>query len=73
MDKPRRVPHSYLFTVRLWREALGEGQSEWRGAVRYVTNGTERYIRDWSQLSNVLFGLLPEECRQEEEAVQREP
>ncbi len=49
---------SYLFTVRLWSEALGEGQAEWRGQVRYVTSGETRYFRDWSTLVTLFLEML---------------
>jgi len=41
---------SQLFTVRVWREDLGEGCSEWRGKVQHVTSGEVRYFRDWPGL-----------------------
>jgi len=39
-----------LFTVRVWREELGEGRSEWRGQVRHVLSGETRHFRDWPSL-----------------------
>lgn len=53
--------HSYLFTVRLWWEDLGDGQSEWRGVVKLVTSGEEHFFRDWETLSKVMAGMLPDE------------
>jgi len=41
---------SELFTVRLWREYLGDGRVEWRGKVQHVTSGEARYFRDWPML-----------------------
>jgi hypothetical protein len=52
-------PRSYLFTVRLWLEELGNGKSEWRGKVQQVTSGEVRYFRDWSTLIVFLQMLLP--------------
>ena len=43
-------PRSQLFTVRLWREDLGDGRSEWRGQVQHVMSGHVRYFRDWQTL-----------------------
>ena len=43
-------PHSQLFTVRVWREELGEGRSEWRVQARHVLSGETRYFRDWPSL-----------------------
>jgi len=39
-----------LFTVRVWREELGEDRSEWRGQARHVLSGETRYFRDWPSL-----------------------
>lgn len=41
---------SYLFTVRVWREDLGNGHVEWRGKVQHVTSGEAYYFRDWPGL-----------------------
>jgi hypothetical protein len=43
-------PRSHLFTVRLWLEPLGDGQSEWRGKVQHVPSGEAQYFREWSSL-----------------------
>ncbi len=40
---------SELFTVRLWREQLGD-RWEWRGKVQHVMSGETRYFRDWQAL-----------------------
>ena len=50
-------PRSHLFTVRLWVEELGNGKSEWRGKVQYVTSGEVRYFREWTTL--IAFLLMP--------------
>jgi hypothetical protein len=42
--------HSHLFTLRLWQEAWGDGQSEWRGQVQHVLSGEARYFREWPAL-----------------------
>ena len=47
---------SHLFTVRVWREPLGQGHSEWRGQVRHVLSGEVRYFREWAQLVAYLEG-----------------
>ncbi len=51
-----RRPH--LFTVRVWREDLGEGRSEWRGKVQHVLSGEVRYFRDWATLIAALQEML---------------
>ncbi len=33
MDTAHPPSRTHLFTVRVWREDLGEGQTEWRGAA----------------------------------------
>lgn len=49
-DELQETHRSTLFTVRVWQEDLGEGQSEWRGKVQHVLNGDTRYFRDWQTL-----------------------
>ena len=60
MDKPSKQPHAYLFTVRLWPEELGDGQTEWRGQVKNVATGDERYFREWSALERLMQAMLPD-------------
>ena len=43
-------PHSQLFTIRLWREEMGQGQVEWRGKLQRVLNGEAFYFRSWPEL-----------------------
>jgi hypothetical protein len=47
-----------LFTVRVWREDLGEGRTEWRGKVQHVLSGDTRYFRDWALLIVALQEML---------------
>lgn len=51
--------HSYLFTVRVWSENIGNGQTEWRGKVCHVVTQEEHYFRDWGTLSTLLQSMLP--------------
>lgn len=51
-------PRSHLFTVRLWLEPLGDGQSEWRGKVQHVPCGEAQYFRDWPALQAFLERML---------------
>lgn len=51
-------PRSHLFTVRLWLEPLGDGQTEWRGKVQHVPSGEAQYIRDWPALQAFLERML---------------
>jgi hypothetical protein len=39
MDQAQVPFHTQLFTVRVWREDLGAGQTEWRGEVHEVLSG----------------------------------
>ena len=49
--EPRSAqPHSHLFTVRLWQEALGNDAYEVRMQVRHVLSGEIRYFREWLAL-----------------------
>lgn len=50
MDMNQQQYTSQLFTVRVWLEELGNGQTEWRGKVQHVASGEVRYFRDWSTL-----------------------
>jgi hypothetical protein len=59
-DRAKPTRHSHLFTVRLWLEELGDGQSEWRGQVQHVLSGETRYFREWASLGEVLAGLVAE-------------
>lgn len=47
MTAPRRPQ---LFSVRVWLEDRGDGQSEWRGKVQHVLSGEGRYFRKWHTL-----------------------
>jgi hypothetical protein len=49
-DRSLSMVTSHLFTVRVWREELGDGHSEWRGKVQYVLSGEARYFREWTAL-----------------------
>jgi len=43
-------PRPQLFTVRVWQEDRGDGQSEWRGKVQHLLSGETRYFREWQTL-----------------------
>ncbi len=58
MEMKRQQPLSHLFTVRLWQEELGNGQTELRGKVQHVSSGEVRYFRDWLTLITFLQALL---------------
>ena len=49
---------SELFTVRLWREELGNNQVEWRGKVQHVHKGEAYYFREWSTLVAAIRKML---------------
>ena len=50
MRKPTPRAASYMFTVRLWHEDLGNGVREWRGEVKDVARAEQHYFRDWHAL-----------------------
>ena len=60
METVEPSPRSHLFTVRVWAEELGAGQTEWRGRVQHVTSGEVHYFRDWITLIALLTAMLPE-------------
>lgn len=53
---------SHLFLVRMWREDLGCGNSEWRGKVQHVLSGEARFFREWAMLVEHLRAMLLERC-----------
>jgi hypothetical protein len=59
MDNDASRNASHLFTLRVWREALGDGQDEWRGQISYVPTGETHYVRRWDQLQENLRQCLP--------------
>ncbi len=50
IEHERQHPHSHLFTLRIWEEALGEGKAEWRGRVQEIDSGETAFFRDWPGL-----------------------
>jgi hypothetical protein len=60
VDPTQPLQRSHLFTIRLWTEALGDGQVERRGHVRYVLSGEHRSFRDWATLVSYLDAKLQE-------------
>jgi hypothetical protein len=59
MDEGQGYQQSQLFTIRMWPEALGEGQTEWRGQVRHVPSGETRWFREWAKLITIVQEMLP--------------
>lgn len=60
IDRPHLHPRSHLFTVRVWDEEIGAGQTELRGKVQLLTTGEGRYFRKWAQLVPLLLTMLSE-------------
>lgn len=58
MSSRAREVRSYLFTVRVWPEEVGEGRVEWRGKVHYVSSGETLTFRDWDSLVGFLRGTF---------------
>jgi hypothetical protein len=57
-DRPYR--RTYLFTLRLWIEEIGQEQTEMRGRVQHVLSGDVRYFRTWMDLVAFLEAKLQE-------------
>ena len=55
-----RNQRSYLFTVKVWREPLGEGRTEIRYQARHVLSGETRGFRDGAPLLAFLQTKLDE-------------
>jgi hypothetical protein len=51
---------SHLFTLRLWKEPLGDGQVELRFQVQHVLTGDHRIFRDDAQLIAYLKARIEE-------------
>ncbi len=58
MSTPHAHPRSRLFTVRVWEEEIGAGQTEWRGKVQLLPDGEVRYFREWATLVPLLLTML---------------
>ena len=54
------VPHTHLFALRLWAEAVENGRFEWRGRVHHVPTGDVHYFREWQTLIRLIQQMLPE-------------
>ena len=61
-DRARRTarPRSRLFAVRLWTEAIADGQ-EYRGSVRDAVSGAFHNFRDWSDLASFMVARMEED------------
>jgi hypothetical protein len=59
MDRSQKPHRSHLFTLRLWPEAMADGQVEWRGQVRHLPSGETRYFREWPVLVAFVQNALP--------------
>jgi hypothetical protein len=59
MDNHYQHP-SHLFTLRLWKEPLGDGLAELRFQVQHVLTGENRIFRDEAQLVTYLRNKLEE-------------
>jgi hypothetical protein len=73
MGQDQLHPRSHLFTVRLWAEDIGNGQTEWRGRVQQVTSREIYYFRDWPTLITYLLQMLPQTETPPEESRASEP
>jgi len=68
MDRSQEHHRSHLFALRMWPEALGDGQVEWRGQVRHLVSGETRYFREWPVLVAFVQAMLPDLDRADEVA-----
>ena len=57
-DSPGFQAYAQTFVVRIWREDLGNGRSEWRGQVQNVLSHQVRYFRDWPTLTTCFLEML---------------
>lgn len=59
-EKPGQRSRSHLFTIRVWQEEVGPDQTERRGKVHLITDGSVRYFRRWEGLVPLLLTMLLE-------------
>jgi hypothetical protein len=62
MEEEGRKP-SQLFTLRVWTEAVGDSQTEWRGKVQHIATGETQYFRNWEALVEFLQRSVSEGAR----------
>jgi hypothetical protein len=63
VDENTQSFRAHLFTVRVWRDDMGDGQWEWRGKVQHVDSGEAFYFREWQELIAHLKTWLQEESQ----------
>lgn len=59
-EKPGKRSRSHLFTIRVWQEEVGPDQTEWRGKVHPITDGSMRSFRGWEGPVPLLLTTLSE-------------
>ena len=60
MAQHQHLQRSHLFTLRLWTEAQGESQVEYRGRVQHVLSGERWFFHDWATLVEYLEAKIKE-------------
>lgn len=73
MTYPARSPPTVLFTVRLWPEEVGDGQVEWRGEVKRLSNAHTYYFRNWSTLIQLITTMLEIDVSQVQQSNEEKP
>jgi hypothetical protein len=68
MEHQPELAQSDLFSLRVWREVLGNGQVEWRGKLQHVVSGQFRYFHGWPMLLDRLSEMLPAEMPREKQS-----
>lgn len=58
MEQRSGQRESDLFTIRIWRQVLADGDVEWRGRVQHVLRGEVYYFRSWDVLVEQLKRIL---------------
>ncbi len=58
MEQAQAHPRAHLFTLRIWLEELGEGNTEWRGRVQNVADGEIAFFRGWPGLVSTLQRMV---------------
>jgi hypothetical protein len=56
-----KMSRSHLFMLRVWQEATGPAETEWRGRLQHVPSGQVCYFRDWAGLVSDMLSILSDD------------
>jgi len=59
-DQNLAQPTSHLFTIRIWREDVRDGQRQVRIQIKHVLSGETRYFCEWAPAVAFMSAKLQE-------------